>query len=357
MAKNYYDILGVDKNFDEDTLKRAYKKACLKYHPDRMGGKSDEEKHEAEERFKDIQEAYECLSDADKRNYYDRTGSMDGYGQGWSAGANFGGFSDFFNMHDMFDFGGFGSHFRSTNKTQAVQPGKNIKITVPVTVEDIFKGSTKHFKYNREVRCEECHGTGGEGIETCKQCNGTGMYTTVQRSGFGVIQNSRPCPYCNATGQTIKHQCKKCKGTGFTNKEDEVEIKVPVFVPNGYTTQISGKGFESKTEGAPSGNLIVQFVYNIDTNKYAIDDSGDVYERIDIPYYDCILGITMKRELPNGVKVDVNVPQYSTDSTQIRIKNKGLRNHDYVYVVNPEFPKSMNKDEKNYLEKIKKLHK
>lgn len=357
MAKNYYDILNVNNNFTEDELKKAYKKACLKYHPDRLAGKSDEEKKQAEEKFKDIQEAYECLSDPQKRAHYDRFGSMDGFGQGWSGGADFGNFNTFF---DNFDFGGFADIFGGGNRKQRQtnKPGQSIKININVDIKDILTGSTKKYKYNRNVRCTSCGGTGGTGVDTCSYCNGTGMITTVQQSGFGIIQNSRPCTHCNGTGKVIKNKCSHCSGNGFVQQSEEIQINIPKFVPNMYTMKIQGKGCEAKSKSMPNGDLIVTFLYNYDSTRYAIDGStGAVYERIAVSYYDCLLGATLKRTLPNGEVVTVTIPEGSDDSTQVKIKNHGLRNGDYIFIISPFMPKTISKEEKKLLEKIRKLHK
>ena len=199
MKKDYYKILGVDKNFTEDELKKQYRKMCLKYHPDRQAGKSDDEKKKAEEDFKDVQEAYECLSDANKKAYYDRYGSMDNYGQGWSGGADM--FSHFSSFFDDFDFGGFGNFFggggqRRQQQQRGPEPGQSLRIQVGVGIKEILDGGEKTFKYSRNVRCTDCNGTGGTGVDTCPHCHGTGMVTTVQQSGFGIIQQSRPCNHC-----------------------------------------------------------------------------------------------------------------------------------------------------------------
>lgn len=356
MAKDYYKILGVDKNFDEETLKKAYKKACLKYHPDRQAGKSDDEKKKAEENFKDVQEAYECLSDTDKRSYYDRNGSMDGYGQGWSGGADM--FSHFSSFFDDFDFPGFGGMFGGNSRQQqGPKPGQNLKITVPVNIKEIMMGGKRNFKFNRNVRCKDCNGNGGSGIETCSHCHGTGMITEIHRSGFGMIQNSRPCQYCGGTGKMVKNVCHTCNGSGFVQKQEEVEITIPVGVNNGGTTQVIGKGCEAKSSSASNGNLIIQFIYDIDENKYAVSRDGTIYEKISVPYYDCILGNTIKRTLPTGQSVDVKIPKGTNMGTQVNIKYKGIRNADYIFVVEPFMPSILNKDEQKLLEKIQKLHK
>jgi len=359
---NYYDILGVNKNFTEDELKKAYKKSCLKYHPDRLVGKSDKEKKEAEEKFKEIQAAYECLSDPNKKNHYDTFGTMDGYGQGWSGGANFGGFADFFNNFDVFNdfFGGNGFGFsgqhRSSHDYTSSPPGKTYKIKVEVNIEELFKGTTKKYKFDREVRCEHCNGKGGEGIQTCNKCNGSGMITETHRTGFGMVQNTRTCPYCGGSGKTVQKTCTHCHGSGLKTIKSEIEIKVPMGVENGYTEIIRGKGGESQSVNGKPGDIFYTVVYNFDKSKYQIVGNA-IYELINVPYYDLILGTTMNRTLPDGRKVEITIPKYSKNEDTVVLKNKGFRNKDYIFVLNAILPNSISNDEKHELEKIRKLHK
>lgn len=358
MAKDYYKILNVDRNFtDDNVLKKAWRKACVKYHPDKYANKSEAEQKEAEERIKEINEAYECLSDKDKRAYYDSTGSMEGYGQGWQAGSGFGDFHSFFRNFDFGDMFGFRQPNFGNRKRQQVMPGQSLKITLKVPIEEIFKGGKRKLKYTRKVRCSHCNGEGGSGVTTCPKCGGTGMLMTEQRTNFGRVQNMSTCPYCHGAGEVVSNKCTHCNGTGFTPIKEDIEIQIPAYVQHGYTTRLSGKGCESKSMGAPNGDLIVTFVYDYDQSRYAINEQGDVYERIAVPYYDCILGTTMKRTLPNGSTVDVTIDAGANEETQIVLKNKGLRNHNYIFIVAPYIPKTVSKDERKYLEKIQKLHK
>ena len=354
--KDYYKILEVDKNFTEDQLKKNYKKLCLKYHPDRLAGKSEEEKKSAEEKFKDIQEAYECLSDPDKRAHYDRFGSMDNYGQGWSAGADM--FSHFSSFFDDFDLGGFGNMFggmgghRQYNQyNRGPEPGQSLRMQISVDIKTIIEGGEKTFKFTRKVRCSQCHGEGGTGIQTCPYCHGTGMITTVRHSGFGIIQQSSPCQHCNGTGKTMQHKCGNCGGTGFESVEETVTVKIPSHVQNGYTEVLHGKGCESKDPNGITGDLQVIMLHAYDTNKYVVQ-GNIIYEKISIPYYDAILGTTLHLTTPNNQKINLAIPQCTQDGANIF--GGRVNGFEYRYIVSVNLPKSITKDERKLLEKIRK---
>ena len=353
MKKDYYKILNVNKTFSEDELKKAYKKACLKYHPDRLAGKSDKEKAEAEEKFKDVQEAYECLSDPDKKAHYDRFGSMDGYGQGWSAGADM--FSHFSSFFDDFGFPGFGNMFGNSNKTKkVVEQGANLRIQIGINISEILNGGEKEISYSRDVRCKDCHGTGGEGVETCRHCNGTGMITVVKQGGFGIISHSTPCNYCNGTGQTIKNKCKSCNGEGLVKETNIVKINIPKGCKNGHTIVITGGGCESKTEGAQNGDLQVILLHKYDTSKYLIQ-GNIIYEKLDVPYYKAILGETLYLSLENGKKVHLNIPAGTQDEDNLY--GTTVNGYEYRYIINVTTPKSVSKKEGKLLEEIRNIYK
>ena len=356
MKKDYYKILGVDKNFTEDELKKQYRKMCLKYHPDRQAGKSDDEKKKAEENFKDVQEAYECLSDANKRAHYDQYGSMDNYGQGWSGGADM--FSHFSSFFDDFDFGGFDSFFgggrHHQQQPRGPEPGQSLRIQVGIGIKDILDGGEKTFKYTRNVRCASCNGTGGTGVDTCPHCHGTGMITEVHRTGFGMVQNSRPCQYCGATGKIIKNKCKKCNGEGLVKKENTITINIPKGCKNGQTVIVNGGGCESKSAGAPSGDLQVILIHQYDKNKYLVQGKT-IYEKIDVTSYDAILGKEMKLTTPNGKTINFTLKQCTQDEDNVY--GDMINGYEYRYIINVTMPSNINKEERKSLEKIRKEHK
>ena len=351
MNKNLYDILGVSNTASEDEIKKAYKKLAIKYHPDRQGGKSDKEKQEAEEKFKEIGAAYAILSDPNKRQRYDTYGTVDEdmmAGTGFDMGDLFrhmmGGFMGG-NFGDM--FGNFGSQRNQPSEAQSIQ------VNIPLSIEDIFNGYDHEIEYDAFVKCDSCNGTGGTGVETCPHCHGTGRITEVQRTGFGIMQSTHPCNYCNGTGQIIKNKCTKCNGEGVIRKKKKCRVTFRPGVSDGEYKVFTGFGNEGKNSYTKNGNLIAVPRYNIDTNKYAITE-GAVYELLDVNYYDCILGTTIERILPNKKKVNVKVPEYSKDGTQVVLNGEGIKGGKYIFIVKPKLPTYIKSKEKELLEKIRK---
>jgi len=360
MNKDLYEILGVSRNATEDEIKKAFRKLSLQYHPDRQGGKSEEEKKAAEEKFKEIGAAYAILSDPDKKAQYDRFGTVD---ENMMNGTGFN-FDDIFgHMEDI--FGGMFGGSRRTYKKQTPQnhPGMSVKMQVGVSIKDILNGKIdKEVKYDCKVRCHTCNGIGGDGISDCPHCHGTGMITETQYGPFGMIQNSHPCQYCGASGKVIKNKCKSCNGTGFEIKEKSIHVFAN-YPRNGQEILFKGMGYESKTPGMPAGDLIVVLSYDFDRSKYIIkpDEGGcmTIYEKVDVPYYDAILGTSklkgtdFKHKLENGKEVSVNIPKYCQEGQQIDIGGSysGLK---YKLVVHIKMPTYIRDSEKELLEKIKK---
>lgn len=355
MAKDFYKILGVDKNAKDDELKKAYRKAAVKWHPDRWSGKSEKEQKEAESKFKEIAEAYEVLSDPDKRKRYDQ------FGDDWDKVANGGsgmGFDigDFMRrMHGGFDpFGDFFGGGMGDQQRNIHPDGESVSMRYSIGINEIFNGEKKDISINVKARCSKCHGTGGD-KEKCTYCNGTGMLTQVQRTPFGIIQNSSPCIHCHGTGQIIKNKCTECNGTGLKTKTNKITLDIKPGIYNGETLTFVGKGYESKDPLGKNGDLYVQIIYNIDSNRYVIK-GNDVYEKIYIPYYDCILGLEKKITLPNKKEKTITIPKYSKDGTQVTLRGEGINGGNYIFVISPLFPTSINSNEKELLEKIRKSH-
>lgn len=355
MNKDLYEILGISKNASDDEIKKAYKKLALKWHPDRQGGKSDKEKKEAEEKFKDIGFAYSILSDPEKKQRYDQFGITDDQ---QSMGTDFDP-TDLFArfMNGFSGFGGgdpFGDFFGHGRKQQNRGPekGQSIQMNIPVGIEEILNGVHRDIKYDIHIRCSKCGGIGGEGVQTCPHCHGTGMISEVQHGPFGIIQNMHPCPYCGGTGEMIKNKCSKCNGTGFERKETKVTVNIPGGFDNGYQSFIKGKGYESKDKRGENGDLLLVFIYQIDKSKYIIQDNS-VYEKIEVPYYDCILGNTLERTLPTGEKIKINIPPYSKDGDVI-YSGKRFGVLKYNFVITSKLPTYIRESEKKLLEQIRK---
>ena len=349
--KNLYEILGVNQNATADEIKKAYKKLAIKYHPDRNKGNK-----EAEDKFKEIGAAYAILSDEQKRARYDRFGTVD---EDMMSGTGFD-FSDIFGRV----FGGgfsdiFGGHQRRESYPSEAQ---SIQVNIPLSIEDIFKGYDHEIEYTIDKRCSDCGGTGGTGVETCPHCHGTGTFVKVQQSGFGIFQQQMPCPHCNATGKIIKNKCSKCNGTGTVKAKQKCKVSFSSGVKDGEYKVYQGYGCEGKDTRTKTGNLIAVARYAFDTKKYQVTDKA-VYELIEVPYYDCILGTEIKHKLPDGKEVTVKVPQYSKDGTQVVLSGEGLKLHnsysngDYIFIIKPKMPTYIKSEEKKLLEKIKELNK
>lgn len=349
--KNYYDILGIQKNASENDIKKAYRKLAAKWHPDKWSTKSDKEKKEAEAKFKEINEANECLSDPSKRKHYDSFGTMEGFGQGGFQG----GFSDF-NIDDMFGaaFNMFGGN-RSNRRRNTQTKGQNIQVNVNISIEEIFNGIHREIEYTTLQRCSECNGEGGKGVKTCPYCNGTGMITQTQRTPFGIIQNSSPCHYCHGTGKIVEHRCNKCNGSGLEKVTKKVYIDHGPGIEHGSAIQYSRMGCQTKESNGIDGDLIVIFNYSFDTNKYRIQNNV-IYELIEIPYYDCILGKSFKHRLPNNKEVNVIVKPCSQDGQQIILHNEGINKNNYILVIKIKMPTSINDNVKELLKQIQNSH-
>ena len=372
MSKDYYNILGVDRNATDDDIKKAFRKLSMQWHPDRHANDTPEKKKEAEEKFKEIAEAYGVLSDKEKREKYDRFGSVDG--PDMSGFGDFGGMTpdDIINMfagrHSGFGgFGGFGGFdgFGGFGRRQkeTVKPGDDKVFMMALSIEDVMCGTSKEFEYVIDTRCGHCNGQGGSGISQCQHCHGTGMVTEVQRHGFSIIQNSYPCPHCHGTGKTVKDTCKECNGTGFKQTKKKVTVNVKPGMQEGQQIIFENYGNESKSPLGHNGDLIVRFSYKFDKNKYAVANKNGyltIFEQVDIPYYDCILGAEKKITLPNKKEVKYKVPENTGHGNIITLKGEGINGNDYVLVVNITFvDHSFKKSGKelSYLKDIQKLHK
>lgn len=357
-SKDYYKILGINKNASEDEIKKAYKKLALQWHPDRHANESEDKKKEAEEKFKEIAEAYSVLSDPDKKRKYDTYGSVDdipdfssGFG-GFPGGFHFGGMDmdpdDIFNM-----FRGRGGRRGGAERHE---PGATINFQMGVNINDIYNGGSRDIEYDIETRCGHCGGQGGHGIKTCPHCHGSGMISETRSNGWQTISTSRPCPYCHGKGTVVEEVCKECGGTGVKKEHKKVNVTIPKGVQNGDTIKIANGGYESRDPQGVNGDLIVTFVYDFDQSKYRVNGST-LYELVDVPYYDVILGVEKEIILPNKEKINVKIPKCSKDGQQVMVPGKGLNHGNYILVVNVTYPSAISSKEEEALEKIRKIHK
>lgn len=352
MAKDYYKILGVNKDASQDDIKKAFRKASLKWHPDKWSDKSDKERTNAEEKFKEITEANDVLSDPDKRSKYDQ------FGENWEQ-ASQGGFNGFEDIEDimkhmgggMFDFFNRGHNSR---QNRGPQPGKDVQTQYEIGINEIFNGINKQIEIEVNGRCKTCNGSGGD-VEVCSHCHGTGYQTQTHYTGFGTVTQQMMCPYCHGTGKIIKKKCKDCNGTGIRRIKRNINLNIKPFTPNGAIMKFTGMGYESQDPNGLNGDLLVQIIYNIDTSKYAIQ-GNNIYEKLKVQYYDALLGKELKITLPNNKQETIKIKPLSKEGDKIILNNKGINGGNYIYIISIEMPNNISSDEKKLLEKIKNLH-
>jgi len=360
MAKrDYYEILGVSKNASEAELKKAYRQKAIQYHPDKNEGDKA-----SEEKFKEAAEAYEVLSDKDKRARYDQFGHA-GVGSGASGFGGGGGM----NMDDIFShfgdifegafggggFGGFGGGGRSRGRR--VNKGSNLRVKVKLTMEEIAKGAEKKIKVNKYVGCKPCKGTGakdGSGYNTCSTCRGTGQVTRVTNTILGQMQTSSPCPTCGGEGQTIAHKCVECHGNGIVNGEDVITINIPAGVAEGMQLSVSGKGNAGARSGV-NGDLII-LIEEVEHEHLKRDGQNLLYDHY-ISFPEVALGTSIDIPTLDG-KARIKIDAGTQAGKVLRLKGKGLPDvnsygrGDLLVNINVWTPKNLTKEEKTILEKL-----
>lgn len=359
MAKtDYYEVLGVSKNATADEIKKAYRKMAIKYHPD----KNPDDK-EAEEKFKEAAEAYDVLSDADKRSKYDRFGHA-AFEGGAGAGGGFHGsgmsMDDIFsNFGDIFgNFGGFGGFSGHHSSSRSVNRGSNIRVKVRLTLQEVAKGVEKKLKVKKYVKCSHCNGTGakdGSSYSTCHTCNGSGRVTRVVNTILGQMQQQTECPDCHGDGRIITNKCTHCNGEGIAMGEEVISVQIPAGVEEGMQLSVSGKGNAGRRGGA-NGDLIVYI--EEEKSKELIRDGNNLVYNLYLSIPDAILGAPVEVPTVDG-KVKVNIEAGTQPGKVLRLKGKGLPDvngygsGDLLVRVDVFVPKDLNKDDKNLVEKMK----
>lgn len=348
MAKtDYYELLGVSKNASEQEIKKAYRKLAMKYHPDKNPGD-----HSAEARFKEIGEAFEVLSDEDKRAAYDRYGhaafEQGGFGRG-------GGFHD---PQDIFRevFGGAGGgifeeFFGGGGSRGGAQRGSDLRYDLEISLEEAAKGVEKTIKYRRQATCEVCDGSGaepGSGRRTCPTCGGTGQVI----SSRGFFQVRQPCPTCQGTGQVVEQPCSHCSGQGVVNETNTLKVKIPAGVDTGSRLRSSGSG-EAGLMGAPTGDLYV--IIHVQDHEVFERHDENLYCLIPIKFTLAALGGTIEVPTLNG-RASLKIPAGTQSGTTFRLRGKGMptlrggHHGDQLVQVEIEVPKKLNHEQREKLE-------
>lgn len=362
MAKrDYYEVLGVSKGASAEEIKKAYRKLAIKYHPDKNPGDK-----ESEEKFKEAAEAYDVLSNPDKKSRYDQFGHA---GMGGASGG--GGFSGGFSMEDIFSqfgdifgghfgggFGGFGGFGGGSSRGRRVNRGSDIRIRVKLDLKEIAHGAEKKVKINKMVACDMCGGKGAKSeadIKTCDTCRGTGQVTRVTQTILGQMQTSSVCPSCNGEGKTIIKPCSKCHGEGLVKEMEEITFKIPAGVAQGMQLTVQGKGNAAR-RGGINGDLLV--VIEEEENPELQRDGNDLIYSLFISIPEAVLGADAEIPSVDG-KLRIKIEHGTQSGKVLRLRGKGLPdvngygNGDLLVYIQVWTPKKLDKQEKEMLEKLK----
>ena len=356
--KDYYDLLGVEKTASENDIKKAYRKLAMKYHPDKFSNASEKEKKEAEEKFKEVNEAYQVLSDPDKRAKYDRFGhaAFENGGGGAGGFGGFGGFEGFGNAEDIFSsffgggggFGGFGG-----GRQRGPEPGADVTLTL----EEVAKGVEKEINYRRQAKCKTCNGTGaepGSNLKTCDKCNGTGKIKVTQRTVFGNFQSVEECDKCKGKGKIPEKKCKSCNGTGLERETVKKTVKIPIGIEDGQRLRLSGMG-DASTDGGPNGDLYI-FIH-VKEHDFFVRHGDDIICEIPITFAKAALGGEIDIPTLKGKK-SIKIPAGTQNGKVFRLKGEGINNPrgyvpgDQLVKIIIEVPTNLNDDQQELLRKF-----
>ena len=364
--KDYYEVLGVNKSATDEELKKAYRKLAKKYHPDA----NPDNKKEAEAKFKEINEAYETLSDPQKRRMYDQFGPDGPQGFGGGAGGPFGGgyysytssgfdgFSDFGDLGDIFSSFFGGSARTSRQQARGPKKGADLNLNLEITFEEAFLGVEKEIVITRPETCDVCHGTGarpGTTVTKCPTCNGTGTVRQVQNTILGQMQTTRTCTACHGTGEIIKEPCDYCKGKGTVRKQPRIKVKIPAGIDDNQTVVLRGEG-EPGEKGGPKGDLYI--TVRIKRSSIYSRQGTTVMCEVPITITQATLGANLKIPMVDGSTEIFTIPEGTQTGTKFTIKERGFKSlnsnirGNFVFTVIVQTPKRLNKEQRELLEKL-----
>ena len=355
--RDYYEVLGVEKGADEATLKKAYRNLAKKYHPERNPGNA-----EAEAKFKEVNEAYDVLSDSEKRAKYDQFGhaafdpsaGAGGYGGGFGGG--FGDFGDIGDIFGSFFGGGFGGGFGgSAQRKNAPMRGEDISLRITLTFEEAAFGIKKDITYNRIEKCSDCGGSGAEKgtkAETCQTCHGTGQKRVVQRIGGMQFQSTTTCDACRGTGKIIKSPCSNCRGTGYVKVSKKLTVSIPAGIDDGERIALRGQGCDGRN-GGPTGDLIITVAVR---RHNVFERSGsNIFCEVPITVAEATLGAEIEVPTLEG-KMTFTIPEGTQPGTEFSIKQKGIpyvnnssKRGDLIFTVNVEIPRGLSEKQKEHM--------
>lgn len=357
--RDYYEVLGISKGATEQEIKKAYRSLAKKYHPD------INKEPGAEEKFKEINEAYEVLSDPKKKQTYDQFGfaGMDG------AQGGFGGFSNasyddindiFSSVFGDFGFGGFRSGGSSQRANQGPRKGQDRYMQMSVSFMDAIFGKKETINVSVDEKCSKCNGSGAAtpgDIETCSRCNGSGVVVTQQRTPFGVFQSQGVCPDCQGKGKRIKKVCPHCHGEGYEHKRVEVELSIPAGIQTGQQLRVPGKG-EKGINGGPNGDLYIEI--RVGTHPNFKREGRNIYISIPLSAVDATIGCKVDVPTVYG-DVELTIPAGTQNGTKLRLEEKGVpdiktgKKGDQIVEVSIEIPRKLSKEEKELYKKLSEL--
>ena len=367
--RDYYEVLGVNKNATEDEMKKAYRKLAKKYHPDA----NPNNKEEAEAKFKEVNEAYENLSDPQKRKMYDQFGHNGPQGFGGQGGpfgqggyysyssSGFDNFGDFGDLGDIFSSifgGGFGGGRTSSSKRNGPSKGADLNVRMEITFEQAYSGVEKEIVITRDEECNVCHGTGakpGTSPIKCPTCHGTGQVTQVQNTILGQMQTTRTCSACHGTGEIINEPCENCRGKGTVRKQPKIKVKIPAGIDDNQTVVLRGEGEPGKKGGAKGDLYITVKVkrHSIFTRK-----GNNVLCEIPITITQATLGAELEIPMVDGSKEKYKIPEGTQTGTKFTIRNKGFKSinsnstGDFIFTVTVQTPKRLSKEQRELLVKL-----
>lgn len=350
--RDYYEVLGVDKNADEATIKKAYRTLAKKYHPDMNPGDK-----EAEAKFKEVNEAYDVLSDPDKKAKYDQYGHA-AFDPSAGGDAGFGGFGDFggFDINDIFSSFFGGASGGSTRRNGPVR-GDDITVRLTISFEESVFGCKKEVSYNKIQKCADCSGTGaakGSSPKTCSACGGSGQVRVQQRTPFGIMQTQKTCDACHGTGKIIENKCPNCRGTGFVRVPKKLEVNIPAGIDDGQQLSLRYQGSDGMN-GGNAGDLYI--IISVRPHSVFERDGDDLYCEVPITYAEATLGAEIEIPTLEG-SMKYTIPEGTQTGTVFTLRNKGVtrvnskvRGNLYITVV-VEVPKNLTSEQKNLLEKF-----
>lgn len=355
MAKrDYYEVLGITKGASDQEIKRAYRKMAKQYHPD-VNKEAD-----AESKFKEINEAYEVLSDAQKKATYDQFGhaGMDG-ANGFGGGGFSGGYDDLNDIFGSFFGGGFGGGSQRTSN--GPRKGQDRYMQMRISFMDAVFGKTETIKLSVDETCHSCSGTGAyskDDIKVCNTCKGSGKVTTQQRTPFGVFQSQGVCPECHGKGKTVSRKCDTCHGAGYEHKTVSLDVKIPAGIQTGQQIRVTGKG-ELGANGGPNGDLYIEI--NVNRHDFFKRDGRNIYINVPISAIDATIGTVIDVPTVYG-DVELSIPAGTQPNQQFRLRGKGVkdtRNNepgDQFVEVEIQIPKKLSKEETHLYQQLKEMN-